>query len=147
MSLVEAYQEHYQDAASPAPRQEAIQLDELSEAFATPEKGRWHTDDFKQKEAYIRYGKLIAEKLNLQLTYPEIPWLQAPKAIPHNSHGDAYQGKDALVFQGVEVGFDVFDLLFCIIVNRNELSLLFLLNPLLLKLKLTHTLIQFILPA
>lgn len=97
MSLVEAYQEHYQDAASPAPRQEAIQLDELSEAFATPEKGRWHTDDFKQKEAYIRYGKLIAEKLNLQLTYPEIPWLQAPKAIPHNSHGDAYQGKDALV--------------------------------------------------
>ena len=97
MSLVEAYQEHYQDAASPAPRQEAIQLDELSEAFATPEKGRWHTDDFKQKEAYIRYGKLIAEKLNLQLTYPEIPWLQAPKAIPHNSHGNAYQGKDALV--------------------------------------------------
>lgn len=97
MSLVETYQELSQGAASPAPRQEAIQLYELSEAFASPEKGRWHTDDFKQKEAYIRYGKLIAEKLNLQLTYPEIPWLQAPKAIPHNSHGNAYQGKDALV--------------------------------------------------
>lgn len=96
-SLVEAYQELSQDISSPAPKQEAIQFHELSDVFATPEKGRWHTDDLKQKEAYIRYGKLIAEKLNLQLTYPELPWLQAPKAIPHNTQGNAYQGKDALV--------------------------------------------------
>ena len=39
MSLVEAYQGLSQDAASPAPRQEVIQLHELSEAFVSPEKG------------------------------------------------------------------------------------------------------------
>ena len=76
---------------------EFLPLYELSEAIVTPEKGRWHTDELKQKDAYTRYGKLIAEKLSLQMTYPELPWLQAPKAIPHNIQGNAYQGKEALV--------------------------------------------------
>lgn len=97
-SLVADYQTLFQASEeSVCQEQEVPPLYELSEAFVTPEMGRWHTDELKQKEAYTLYGKLIAEKLNLQMTYPELPWLQAPKALPHDILGNAYQGKEALV--------------------------------------------------
>ena len=92
------YQTQFQSSNNSASQEQEVPLlYELSEAIVLPEKGRWHTDEFKQKEAYTRYGRLIAEKLSLQMTYPELPWLQAPKAIPHNIQGNAYHGKEALV--------------------------------------------------
>lgn len=97
-SLMADYQTQFQSSNNSARQEQEVPLlFELSEAIVLPEKGRWHTDEFKQKEAYTRYGRLIAEKLSLQMTYPELPWLQAPKAIPHNIQGNAYHGKEALV--------------------------------------------------
>ena len=97
-SLVADYQTQFQSSYNSASQEQEVPLlYEQSEAIVLPEKGRWHTDEFKQKEAYTRYGRLIAEKLSLQMTYPELPWLQAPKAIPHNIQGNAYHGKEALV--------------------------------------------------
>ena len=97
-SLIEDYQTLSQEnILATRQGQKVQQYYELFAAYVTPDKGRWHTDEIKQKEAYTQYGKLIAEKLNLQMTYPELPWLQAPKTIPHNIQGNAYHGKEALV--------------------------------------------------
>lgn len=60
-------------------------------------KGRWHSPEVRQREAYQRYGEMMADKLSLQLTYDNMPWVRSDKQTPCDLGKKPYQGKDALM--------------------------------------------------
>ena len=59
--------------------------------------GRWHTPDIKQREVYLRYGKLLAEKLALQQTYEKLPFTNNRRSLPTSLDKKEYQGIHAFV--------------------------------------------------
>lgn len=59
--------------------------------------GRWHTPDIKQREVYLRYGKLLAEKLALQQTYEKLPLTNNRRSQPTTLDKKEYQGIHAFV--------------------------------------------------
>lgn len=61
------------------------------------EYGRWHTPDIKQREVYLRYGKLLAEKLALQQTYEKLPLTNNRRSLPTSLDKKEYQGIHAFV--------------------------------------------------
>lgn len=61
------------------------------------EYGRWHTPDIKQREVYLRYGKLLAEKLALQQTYERLPLTNNRRSLPTSLDKKEYQGIHAFV--------------------------------------------------
>lgn len=60
-------------------------------------KGRWHSPEVRQREAYQRYGELMADKLSLQLTYGNMPWIKNGKQLPHDLNKKPYQGTASLM--------------------------------------------------
>ena len=61
------------------------------------EYGRWHTPDIKQREVYLQYGKLLAEKLALQQTYEKLPLTNNRRSQPTTLDKKEYQGIHAFV--------------------------------------------------
>lgn len=61
------------------------------------EYGRWHTPDIKQREVYLQYGKLLAEKLALQQTYEKLPLTNNRRSLPTSLDKKEYQGIHAFV--------------------------------------------------
>lgn len=61
------------------------------------EYGRWHTPDIKQREVYLRYGKLLAEKLALQQTYEKLPLTNNRRSLPTSLDKKEFQGIHAFV--------------------------------------------------
>lgn len=59
--------------------------------------GRWHTLDIKQREVYLQYGKLLAEKLALQQTYGKLPLTNNRRSLPTTLDKKEYQGIHAFV--------------------------------------------------
>ena len=59
--------------------------------------GRWHTPDIKQREVYLQYGKLLAEKLALQQTYEKLPLTNNRRSLPTTLDKKEYQGIHAFV--------------------------------------------------
>lgn len=60
-------------------------------------EGRWHTPEIKQKEAYTLYGQLISERLSLQATYPNLPWIKSGLSMPVAMSGSNYDDKTSLL--------------------------------------------------
>lgn len=60
-------------------------------------EGRWHTPEIKQKEAYTLYGNLISERLSLQATYPNLPWVKSGLSMPAAMSGSNYDAKTSLL--------------------------------------------------
>ena len=63
------------------------------EAFFEPIKGRWHTEENLQKQAFSQYGALMADRLSLQVTYPKLPWLKSMSSLPGTLGGAAFDSK------------------------------------------------------
>lgn len=59
--------------------------------------GRWHRPEVEERAAYDRYGKMLADKLSLQLTYEELPWLKSQKTQPCDLDKKQYQGLNSLM--------------------------------------------------
>lgn len=59
--------------------------------------GRWQTPDIKQREVYLQYGKLLAEKLALQQTYEKLPLTNNRRSLPTTLDKKEYQGIHAFV--------------------------------------------------
>lgn len=59
--------------------------------------GRWHTEEIKQKEAYLQYGKLLSDRLALQQTYHRLPLTNNERSVPTDSNCEEYKGLDALM--------------------------------------------------
>ena len=53
-----------------APENEEKVYMSSEDSFFEPIKGRWHTEEHLHTQAYSQYGKLIADRLSLQVTYP-----------------------------------------------------------------------------
>lgn len=70
---------------------------EDAEVSDSVEYGRWHTPDIKQREVYLRYGKLLAEKLALQQTYEKLPLTNNRRSLPTSLDKKEYQGIHAFV--------------------------------------------------
>lgn len=70
---------------------------EDAEVSDSVEYGRWHTPDIKQREVYLRYGKLLAEKLALQQTYEKLPLTNNRRSLPTTLDKKKYQGIHAFV--------------------------------------------------
>lgn len=70
---------------------------EDAEVSDSVEYGRWHTPDIKQREVYLRYGKLLAEKLALQQTYEKLPLTNNRRSQPTTLDKKEYQGIHAFV--------------------------------------------------
>lgn len=70
---------------------------EDAEVSDSVEYGRWHTPDIKQREVYLRYGKLLAEKLALQQTYEKLPLTNNRRSQPTTLEKKEYQGIHAFV--------------------------------------------------
>ena len=60
-------------------------------------EGRWHTPEIKLKEAYSLYGQLISERLSLQATYPNLPWVKSGLSMPAAMSGSNYDDKTSLL--------------------------------------------------
>ena len=60
-------------------------------------EGRWHTPEVKQKEAYTLYGMLISERLSLQATYPNLPWVKSKLSMPVAMSGSNFDSKTSLL--------------------------------------------------
>jgi len=80
--------------AADAERKVSIEDAEVSDSN---EYGRWHTPDIKQREVYLRYGKLLAEKLALQQTYEKLPLTNNRRSLPTSLDKKEYQGIHAFV--------------------------------------------------
>ena len=65
-----------------APENEEKVYMSSEDGFFEPIKGRWHTEEHLHTQAYSQYGKLIADRLSLQVTYPELPWIKSNAALP-----------------------------------------------------------------
>lgn len=76
--------------------EEKVNIEE-TKVSDSEEYGRWHTPDIKQREVYLRYGKLLAEKLALQQTYEKLPLTNNRRSLPTSLDKKEYQGIHAFV--------------------------------------------------
>ena len=88
---------HIQATETPAADTERKVNIEDAEVSDSNEYGRWHTPDIKQREVYLRYGKLLAEKLALQQTYEKLPFTNNRRSLPTSLDKKEYQGIHAFV--------------------------------------------------
>ena len=88
---------HIQATETPAADAERKVNIEYAEVSDSNEYGRWHTPDIKQREVYLRYGKLLAEKLALQQTYEKLPFTNNRRSLPTSLDKKEYQGIHAFV--------------------------------------------------
>lgn len=88
---------HIQATETPAADAERKVNIEDAEVSDSNEYGRWHTPDIKQREVYLRYGKLLAEKLALQQTYEKLPFTNNRRSLPTSLDKKEYQGIHAFV--------------------------------------------------
>lgn len=91
---VETHIHPTETSAADAEREVNIEDAEVSDSV---EYGRWHTPDIKQREVYLRYGKLLAEKLALQQTYEKLPLTNNRRSLPTSLDKKEYQGIHAFV--------------------------------------------------
>ena len=80
-----------------APENEEKVYMSSEDGFFEPIKGRWHTEEHLHTQAYSQYGKLIADRLSLQVTYPELPWIKSNAALPQGINGDKFDTKTSLL--------------------------------------------------
>ena len=73
---------HIHPAETPAAVAEEKVNIEDTEVSDSEGYGRWHTPDIKQREVYLQYGKLLAEKLALQQTYEKLPLTNNRRSLP-----------------------------------------------------------------
>lgn len=76
--------------------EEKVNIEE-TKVSDSEEYGRWHTPDIKQREVYLRYGKLLAEKLALQQTYEKLPLTNNRRSLPTTLDKKEFQGIHAFV--------------------------------------------------
>ena len=88
---------HIQATETPAADAERKVNIEDAEVSDSNEYGRWHTPDIKQREVYLQYGKLLAEKLALQQTYEKLPLTNNRRSLPTSLDKKEYQGIHAFV--------------------------------------------------
>lgn len=88
---------HIHPAETPAVDAERKVNVEGTKVSDSVEYGRWHTPDIKQREVYLRYGKLLAEKLSLQQTYEKLPLTSNRRSLPTSLDKKEYQGIHAFV--------------------------------------------------
>lgn len=88
---------HIHPAETPAAVAEEKVNIEDTEVSDSEGYGRWHTPDIKQREVYLRYGKLLAEKLALQQTYEKLPLNNNRRSLPTSLDKKEYQGIHAFV--------------------------------------------------
>lgn len=88
---------HIHPAKTPAADAERKVNIEDAEVSDSNEYGRWHTPDIKQREVYLRYGKLLAEKLALQQTYEKLPLTNNRRSLPTTLDKKEFQGIHAFV--------------------------------------------------
>lgn len=88
---------HIHPAETPAAVAEEKVNIEDTEVSDSEGYGRWHTPDIKQREVYLRYGKLLAEKLALQQTYEKLPLTNNRRSLPTSLDKKEYQGIHAFV--------------------------------------------------
>lgn len=88
---------HIHPADTPAAVAEEKVNIEDTEVSDSEGYGRWHTPDIKQREVYLQYGKLLAEKLALQQTYEKLPLSNNRRSLPTNLDKKDYQGIHACV--------------------------------------------------
>lgn len=88
---------HIHPAETPAAVAEEKVNIEGTKVSDSDEYGRWHTPDIKQREVYLRYGKLLAEKLALQQTYEKLPLTHNRRSLPTTLDKKEFQGIHAFV--------------------------------------------------
>lgn len=88
---------HIHPAETPAAVAEEKVNIEDTEVSDSEGYGRWHTPDIKQREVYLQYGKLLAEKLALQQTYGKFPLTNNRRSLPTTLDKKEYQGIHAFV--------------------------------------------------
>lgn len=88
---------HIHPAETPAAVAEEKVNIEGTKVSDSNEYGRWHTPDIKQREVYLQYGKLLAEKLALQQTYGKLPLTNNRRSLPTTLDKKEYQGIHAFV--------------------------------------------------
>lgn len=88
---------HIHPAETPATVAEEKVNIEDTEVSDSEGYGRWHTPDIKQREVYLQYGKLLAEKLALQQTYEKLPLTNNRRSLPTTLDKKEYQGIHAFV--------------------------------------------------
>lgn len=88
---------HIHPAETPAAVAEEKVNIEDTEVSDSEGYGRWHTPDIKQREVYLQYGKLLAEKLALQQTYEKLPLTNNRRSLPTTLDKKEYQGIHAFV--------------------------------------------------
>lgn len=88
---------HIHPAKTPAAVAEEKVNIEDTEVSDSEGYGRWHTPDIKQREVYLQYGKLLAEKLALQQTYEKLPLTNNRRSLPTTLDKKEYQGIHAFV--------------------------------------------------
>lgn len=88
---------HIHPAETPAAVAEEKVNIEDTEVSDSEGYGRWHTPDIKQREVYLRYGKLLAEKLALQQTYEKLPLTNNRRSLPTSLDKKEFQGIHAFV--------------------------------------------------
>ena len=88
---------HIHPAETPAAVAEEKVNIEGTKVSDSNEYGRWHTPDIKQREVYLKYGKLLAEKLALQQTYEKLPLTNNRRSLPTSLDKKEYQGIHAFV--------------------------------------------------
>lgn len=88
---------HIHPAETPAAVAEEKVNIEDTEVSDSEGYGRWHTPDIKQREVYLQYGKLLAEKLALQQTYEKLPLTNNRRSLPTTLDKKEHQGIHAFV--------------------------------------------------
>lgn len=88
---------HIHPAETPAAVAEEKVNIEDTEVSDSEGYGRWHTPDIKQREVYLQYGKLLAEKLALQQTYEKLPLTNNRRSLPTTLDKKEFQGIHAFV--------------------------------------------------
>lgn len=83
---------HIHPAETPAAVAEEKVNIEDTEVSDSEGYSRWHTPDIKQREVYLQYGKLLAEKLALQQTYEKLPLTNNRRSLPTTLDKKEYQG-------------------------------------------------------
>lgn len=88
---------HIHPAETPAAVAEEKVNIEDTEISDSEGYGRWHTPDIKQREVYLQYCKLLAEKLALQQTYEKFPLTNNRRSLSTTLDKKEYQGIHAFV--------------------------------------------------
>lgn len=59
--------------------------------------GRWHRPEVEERKAYSKYGNMLADRLSLQMTYAELPWIKVQRMHPCDLGRRPYQGIHGLM--------------------------------------------------